>query len=621
MPDPRPDETEDEFVSRCVPVVLEDGTAEDGAQASAICHSMFREAKKMVNGRGLYLADPHGKLIWNGKKSFIAKAKEVEIEGDWHIVSKNKAYGRATMGESQPVESSEFDELFDAHRITHKERSKWWGEKAPLYLYEIKSFEKYDPPLKVVVPDGVQFVIDAVEFVDPFPEGVKESLGSVTQIDNAETEAIPSGGVDLSSTDKEVEVVEEKAGRRIRTSKVNVLKELKKKIDAIMKELGALIGFADYADKQPFYDLLNKESGFKTFKNKKDDKTWILTWTTNSFIDREEEIFSQKSIEDYVERHFEDDVKGEFQFWHMPGSKYGDILWQGVSGRFLVEAGPFDDTPIGQAFEKVFNENPDGHPIVAPEGWGTSHKYYFKLEDREDGVYDWFDKEETTVLPMSAASNPHSPKMEVLQVEQKQVDALTHLGIDDELVKDIVETGDEETKTLEDAGVARKEVESEEKEVVAEVSDESEEVLVETIEVEAEIPAEKVEEEGEKEEVDEPEFVTLEEVKEGFGALASAIKELMGKIDSIETSVKSLERTDDEKFEEKVELTPKASLKDHVESVIGKDETKVDGRTELAKDGPEEAKSAVESRTGIPLLDNIQNRNEDHIGTKLQGLE
>jgi hypothetical protein len=95
----------------------------------------------------------------------------------------------------------------------------------------------------------------------------------------------------------------------------------------------------------------------------------------------------------------------------------------------------------------------------------------------------------------------------------------------------------------------------------------------------------------------------------------------MGKIDSIETSVKSLERTDDEKFEEKVELTPKASLKDHVESVIGKDETKVDGRTELAKDGPEEAKSAVESRTGIPLLDNIQNRNEDHIGTKLQGLE
>ncbi len=615
MPDPRPDETEAEFVKRCIPITIEDGTAEDGAQASAICHSMFRESKKMINDRGLYLKEPHGKLIWNGKKTFIAKAKEVDIEGESYIVSKNKCYGRADMGEVQPVDSPEFDELFDTHRITHKERRKWWGEKAPLYLYEIKSFEKYDPPLKVVVPDGVQFVIDTVEFLDPFPEGVKESLGSVTQIDSVETEEIPSG----SETSAEVEVVEEKAGRRIRTSKVSVLKDLKRKIEDFMKDLVDLIGFADYADKEPFFNLLNKESGFKTFKNKKDGKTWILTWTTNSFIDREEEIFSQKSIEDYVERHFEDDVKGEFQFWHMPGSKFGDILWQGVSGRFLVESGPFDDTPAGQFFEKAFNENPDGHPVVAPEGWGTSHKYYFKLEDREDGIYNWFDKEETTVLPMSAASNPHSPKLEVLQMEQKQIDALINLGAEDALVDSIVETGDEETKTLVDAGVANKEKESDEKEVVAEVSDETEEILVETIEVEAETLTEKVEVEGEKE--DEPEFVTLEEVKEGFGALASAIKELMGKIDSIETSVRSLERTDDEKFDEKVELTPKASLGDHVKSVIGKDETKVDGRTELAKDGPEETEAEVGSKTGVGFLDQIQARNEDHDGTKIQGLE
>ena len=616
MPDPRPDESEAEFVARCIPVVLEDGTAKDGAQASAICHSMFREAKKMVNGRGLYLTDPHGKLIWNGKKSFIAKAKEVEIEGDWHIISKNKAYGKATMGETQPVDSSEFDELFDAHRVTHKERRKWWGEKAPLYLYEIKSFEKYDPPLEVVVPDGVQFVIDTVEFLDSFPEGEKESLGSVTQIDNAETEVIPSG--DESST--EVEVVEEKAGRRIRTSKVNVLKDLKTKFDEIMKSIGELIGFAEYADKKPFFDLLNKESGFKTFKNKKDGKDWLLTWTMNSFEDREEEIFSQKSIEDYVERHFEEDVKGEFQFWHMPGTKYGDILWQGISGRFLVEAGPFDNTPVGNEFKRIFNEYPDGHPVVAPEGWGTSHKYKFILEDQADGVYDWFDKEETTVLPMSAASNVHSPKMEVLQVEQKQIDALTELIDDEALVETIVETGPKETKKLEDVGVANKENESEEKEVVAEVSDETEELKVETqIEVETEIPTEKVE--GEKEEVDEPRLATFDEVKEGFGALAGVLNGIVGRMDSIEASVKSLEKDDDEKFDEKVELTPKASLKDHVESVIGSKETEIDGRTKLAKDGPKETKAEVGSKTGVGFLDQIQARNEDHDGKKIPSLE
>ncbi len=212
-------------------------------------------------------------------------------------------------------------------------------------------------------------------------------------------------------------------------------------------------------------------------------------------------------------------------------------------------------------------------------------------------------------------------------MEQKQIDALNELIEDEALVETIVTTGPKETKKLEDAGIANKEKEGEEKEVVAEVegevevSDETEEVLVETVEVEAETPTEKVEVEGEKEEVDEPEFVTLEEVKDGFGALASAIKELMGRLDSIETSVKSLARTDDEKFDEKVELTPKASLKDHVESVIGKDETKVDGRTELAKDGPKETEAEVGSKTGVGFLDQIQQRNEDHDGTKIPSLE
>jgi hypothetical protein len=46
MPTPGKDETEDEFVSRCVPIVLDEGTAKDGKQASAICHSIWRDSKK-----------------------------------------------------------------------------------------------------------------------------------------------------------------------------------------------------------------------------------------------------------------------------------------------------------------------------------------------------------------------------------------------------------------------------------------------------------------------------------------------------------------------------------------------------------------------------------------------
>ena len=46
MPTPQAGESQDDFVSRCIPVVLEDGTAEDQEQAAAVCYSMWREARE-----------------------------------------------------------------------------------------------------------------------------------------------------------------------------------------------------------------------------------------------------------------------------------------------------------------------------------------------------------------------------------------------------------------------------------------------------------------------------------------------------------------------------------------------------------------------------------------------
>lgn len=46
MPTPREDEERSDFVSRCIPIVLEDGTAEDQDQAVAICNSMWRQTQE-----------------------------------------------------------------------------------------------------------------------------------------------------------------------------------------------------------------------------------------------------------------------------------------------------------------------------------------------------------------------------------------------------------------------------------------------------------------------------------------------------------------------------------------------------------------------------------------------
>jgi HK97 family phage major capsid protein len=46
MPEPKEGESRKEFVQRCIPIVMDDGTAEDSDQAVAICNSMWEDAEK-----------------------------------------------------------------------------------------------------------------------------------------------------------------------------------------------------------------------------------------------------------------------------------------------------------------------------------------------------------------------------------------------------------------------------------------------------------------------------------------------------------------------------------------------------------------------------------------------
>jgi hypothetical protein len=188
--------------------------------------------------------------------------------------------------------------------------------------------------------------------------------------------------------------------------------------------------------------------GYKTFKAS-DGRTWLILSAVNAFQDREEEIFTTKSIEEYVARHADEPKKGEFWFWHMPGTKFADITWQGMSGRFLYEAGPFDDTPTGKTFERFFTEHPHGHVAIASRGWGASHGYIYNVDDRKDRTYDWFEKMETSVLPFECASNLHNAEMEVMtKMNTKELEALRAIG-GDILVEHVIKAGEERTKDLE----------------------------------------------------------------------------------------------------------------------------------------------------------------------------
>ena len=55
MPIPKKGESEKDYVDRCIPIVMQEGTAKDGAQAAAICHSMYKEKHKGVEESVGYL--------------------------------------------------------------------------------------------------------------------------------------------------------------------------------------------------------------------------------------------------------------------------------------------------------------------------------------------------------------------------------------------------------------------------------------------------------------------------------------------------------------------------------------------------------------------------------------
>jgi len=44
MPKPRAKEKKDEFIKRCIPILIKEGRKKD--QAIAICHSLFKNRKK-----------------------------------------------------------------------------------------------------------------------------------------------------------------------------------------------------------------------------------------------------------------------------------------------------------------------------------------------------------------------------------------------------------------------------------------------------------------------------------------------------------------------------------------------------------------------------------------------
>ncbi len=256
-------------------------------------------------------------------------------------------------------------------------------------------------------------------------------------------------------------------------------------------------------------------------------KNYLVIWTTNAFRDREGEIFSTKAIEDYVDRRDQTGIKDRVWFWHVKGSDFATVEWQGLVGKFLVEVAAVDDTAYGQ---KMFHavQHPEDYPDLLPHGWGSSHGYLYRASDKQNHVYSFFEKYETTLLPYHRASNTYGGLKEVIAMakmtEEKKLALATLVGEDK--VKEILGQPEKATELLTLLGVDTKELAEEQPEVEGETP-------AAEAEVEAAVTSEEVvEEEANKEagdvyelELDDTLVAAIASKVDVKGQLAAARKE------------------------------------------------------------------------------------------------
>jgi hypothetical protein len=191
--------------------------------------------------------------------------------------------------------------------------------------------------------------------------------------------------------------------------------------------------------------MFDTEAGFRI--KEINGEPWLFTWSANAFEDREKEIFSTKSLETWVKKVEDREVKGYFNFYHIPGTDFAEKRWVAVPGRILVEAGPFLDNELGRAALKTLKRYPDGHPEVSPEGWGCSVEYKYLPEERVTGVYENIDILRTSVLPLFAAANIWTKVNEVKNMamtEEQKKASVVMFG--DDLASRLI--GDAENKSV-----------------------------------------------------------------------------------------------------------------------------------------------------------------------------
>jgi hypothetical protein len=303
-------------------------------------------------------------------------------------------------------------------------------------------------------------------------------------------------------------------------------------------------------------------------------------------------------------KDFEEAVdKGDWPYpetwlWHIPGTRFG-----------VADFVTYDDSGFALASGTVDKGKEDIAEALAQEDdLATSHGMPVKEieRDKEDStIITRYRSVEISPLPREAAANKYGTGFEILQEVKMAIPEHKRPSVEKWL-------GADRMKALEDF-LSDKAKELDELDIQSKDTDAHEDVEEEAQAVAQEVEEEGVEEEPEaKEEApteETPQYVTASDVAEAVGAYLKPIMDKLESLTAIEAAVeeqgkeiKALKKSTEEQVKETMRMTPAASLFDQIASVVGSDDTYIDGRSTLAKAGPKEnhdANSDGPSKVGI----------------------
>lgn len=604
MPKPMDGESREDYMARCIPDTMREGSERD--QAVALCASYWGEDEDESKAAKFSSVTYNGMTVQaTGKRQSSREGKKWERTVRHNGKERVVAWGDPDM--EVRADNQDRRSAFNSRHSCDSKRDPlspgfwacWdWNAKEGGGMDDVKEYGSYtdeeameERPV-MVVPFGVRSFaeLDAMEKAGTRQRkmgGVMEQYKAVCDNIMADPEMDANGRVGA------MEALSKEMLYRMKMATEN--EPMMGDDDSLMRgedEDGMDGKSAD--EPSPGFlrkiaeklGLVRKESepdltpGFTVVKDRDGNLRWVAVFS-NKFRDNDtpREIIAESAHRDFVKAA----DSGQWEYpelwlWHVKGTRSGVSDFVAYDDRgFTVASGTFDPGKeyVAESLRKM-RDLRVSHGMPVRE---------IARDPRDPTVIIRYRSREISPLPATKAANDLTGFVvtdqggEVMALPKEKRDWLKDV-LGDGAVSALEAGIEDKARTAQDEGLEFKEGDKLEPQQNAEP---------------AEPPTEDASKEADAQEPQAvgPVGISRDEIADTFRAFGEA---LLARIDErlapLEAEVKGMHASDDEKVKERVAGIPGASLRDIVlGSVIGKEDARVDGRTSLAKDGPAEAKA------------------------------